>query len=149
MATLVWVSGLPRQFYSVAIGYRAVVATEILPEKSKNSTVNSYMPNGLVHPYKVHFSFTGCLGLSKFLYKCLNASLSSAASDLGLHCLSRSHSWNTARHNLSHGMTKPRKCTPSEESDQPEHPPSRIRVFAVRSVGSRRPKLSSCGQRRL
>ena len=27
-------------------------------------------------------------------------------------------------------------CAPSEESDQPGHPPSLIRVFAVRSVGS-------------
>ena len=28
------------------------------------------------------------------------------------------------------------KCAPSENSDQPEHPPSLIRVFAVRSLGS-------------
>ena len=27
-------------------------------------------------------------------------------------------------------------CAPSEDSDQPGHPPSLIRVFAVRSVGS-------------
>ena len=27
-------------------------------------------------------------------------------------------------------------CVPSEDSDQPGHPPSLIRVFAVRSVGS-------------
>ena len=38
---------------------------------------------------------------------------------------------------------------PSEDSDQPGHPPSLIRVFAVRSIGSWGPKLSSCGQRRL
>ena len=37
-------------------------------------------------------------------------------------------------------------CTPSEDSDQPGHPPSLIRVFAMGSEG---PKLSSCGQRRL
>ena len=40
-------------------------------------------------------------------------------------------------------------CAPSEDSDQPGHPPSLIRVFAVRSMGSKGPKLSSCGQRRL
>ena len=40
-------------------------------------------------------------------------------------------------------------CAPSEDSDQPEHPPRLIRVFAVRSMGSYGPKLSSCGQRRL
>ena len=38
---------------------------------------------------------------------------------------------------------------PSEDSDQPGHPPSLYRVFAVRSMGSLGPKLSSCGQRRL
>ena len=27
-------------------------------------------------------------------------------------------------------------CAPSEDSDQPGHPPSLIRVFAVRSMGS-------------
>ena len=27
-------------------------------------------------------------------------------------------------------------CAPTEDSDQPGHPPSLIRVFAVRSVGS-------------
>ena len=41
------------------------------------------------------------------------------------------------------------ECAPSEDSDQSGHPPSLIRVFAVRSLGSWGPKLSSCGQRRL
>ena len=36
-----------------------------------------------------------------------------------------------------------------EDSDQPGHPPSLIRVFAVNSVGSWGPNISSCGQRRL
>ena len=40
-------------------------------------------------------------------------------------------------------------CVPSEDSDQPGHPPSLIRVFAVRSVGSQGSKVFSCGQRRL
>ena len=40
-------------------------------------------------------------------------------------------------------------CVPWEDSDQPGHPPSLIRVFAVHSMGSWGPKLSSCGQRRL
>ena len=40
-------------------------------------------------------------------------------------------------------------CAPSEDSDQPGHPPSLIRVFAVRSMCSQGSKLSSCGQRRL
>ena len=38
---------------------------------------------------------------------------------------------------------------PSEDSDQPGHPPSLTRVFAVRSMGSYGHKLSSCGQRKL
>ena len=40
-------------------------------------------------------------------------------------------------------------CAPSEDSDQPGHPPSLIRVFAVCLMGSWGPKRSSCGQRRL
>ena len=40
-------------------------------------------------------------------------------------------------------------CAPSEDSDQPGHLPSLIRVFTVHSVGSLGTKLSSCGQRRL
>ena len=53
--------------------------------------------------------------------------------------------------NVSHLMTKPKKMAfaPSEDSDQPGHPPSLINVFAVRSVGSWGPNVSSCGQRRL
>ena len=41
------------------------------------------------------------------------------------------------------------ECAPSEDYDQPGHPPSLIRVIAVCSVGSLGPKLSSCRQRRL
>ena len=40
-------------------------------------------------------------------------------------------------------------CAPSEDSDQPGHPPSLITVFAVCSMGSSGSKLSSCGQQRL
>ena len=40
-------------------------------------------------------------------------------------------------------------CAPIEDSDQSGHPPSLIRVFAVRSMGSWGLELSSCGQRRL
>ena len=40
-------------------------------------------------------------------------------------------------------------CAPSEDSDQPGHPPSLIRVFAVCLMGSQGPKLSSCRQGRL
>ena len=54
--------------------------------------------------------------------------------------------WNTA---FEPPRGKSNKITaPSEDSDQHGHPPSVIRVFAVRSVGSSGPKLSSCGQRR-
>ena len=35
-----------------------------------------------------------------------------------------------------HDKTNKMACAPSEESDQPGHSPSLIRVFAVRSVGS-------------
>ena len=36
-------------------------------------------------------------------------------------------------------------CAPSEDSDQPGHPPSLSRVFDVCSMGSYGPKVSSCG----
>ena len=35
-----------------------------------------------------------------------------------------------------HDKTNKVACAPSEDSDQPGHPPSLISVFAVRSVGS-------------
>ena len=38
-------------------------------------------------------------------------------------------------------------CAPIEDSDQPGHPPSLIRVFAVHSLGSLGLKVSTCGQR--
>ena len=48
-----------------------------------------------------------------------------------------------------HDKTNKMTCAPKEDSDQPGHPPSLIRVFAVRSMGSWGPNVSSCGQRRL
>ena len=42
-----------------------------------------------------------------------------------------------ANYYFSHCMTKPTNdCAPSEDSDQPGHPPSLIRVFIVHSMGS-------------
>ena len=35
-----------------------------------------------------------------------------------------------------HDKTNKMACAPSEDSDQPGHPPSLIRVFAVRLMGS-------------
>ena len=46
-------------------------------------------------------------------------------------------------------QNQPNECAPSEDSDEPRHPPSLIRVFAVRSMGSLGHQVSSCGQRRL
>ena len=37
---------------------------------------------------------------------------------------------------LQHDKTNEMACAPSEDSDQPGHPPSLIRVFAVRLMGS-------------
>ena len=51
--------------------------------------------------------------------------------------------WITSWQNQQKG------CAPSKDSDQPGHPPSLIRVFTVRLMGSWGPKLSSCVQRRL
>ena len=48
-----------------------------------------------------------------------------------------------------HDKTNKVAYAPIEDSDQPGHPPGLIRVFAVRSMGSLGPNISSCGQRRL
>ena len=50
---------------------------------------------------------------------------------------------------LPHDKTNKMTFVPSEDSDQPVHPPSLIRVFAVRSMGSLGPNFASGGQRRL
>ena len=37
---------------------------------------------------------------------------------------------------MPHDKTNKMICAPSEDSDQPGHPPSLIRVFTVHSMGS-------------
>ena len=44
-----------------------------------------------------------------------------------------------------HNKTNKIICAPSEDSNQPGYSPSLIKVFAVRSMGSKGPKVSSCG----
>ena len=57
---------------------------------------------------------------------------------------------NLTFYHISRLMTNQQNyCTPSEDSDQPGHPPNLIGVSAVCSMGSWRPNVSSCGQRRL
>ena len=62
--------------------------------------------------------------------------LHSAASDLCLHCLSKSLIGDAGTNKPPHDKTIKMACVPSEDSDQPGHLPSLIRVFAVRSMGS-------------
>ena len=54
-------------------------------------------------------------------------------------CVQWSFKWATTWQNQQN------ECAPSEDLDQP----GQIRVFAVRSMDSYGPKVSSCGQRRL
>ena len=53
--------------------------------------------------------------------------------------------WYEPPHHKTNKMT----CAPSKDSDQPGHPPSLIRVFAVCSMGSWGPNISSGVQWRL
>ena len=46
-----------------------------------------------------------------------------------------------------HNKTNKMTFVPSEDSDPPGHPPSLIRVLAVRSMGSLGPNFASGGQR--
>ena len=48
-----------------------------------------------------------------------------------------------------HDKTNKIACAPSEDTYQPGHPLSLIKVFSVRSVGSWGPNVSLCWQRRL
>ena len=48
-----------------------------------------------------------------------------------------------------HEKTNKMTFVPSEDSDQPGHLPSLIRVFAVRSLGSLGPNFALGGHRRL
>ena len=47
-----------------------------------------------------------------------------------------SHSTNKQSNETPHDKTNKMACAPSEDSDQPGHSPSLIRVFDMRSVGS-------------
>ena len=42
------------------------------------------------------------------------------------------HCWNVRIIEPPYDKTNKKACAPSEDSDQPKHPPSLIRVFAVR-----------------
>ena len=57
------------------------------------------------------------------------------------------YNWSK-QNDLRHVKSNKMACAPSEDSDQPGHPPSLIRVFAVHSMDSWGPNVSSCGQRR-
>ena len=50
------------------------------------------------------------------------------------------HFINESPHDKTNKMT----YAPNEDSDQPGHPPSMIRVFVLRSSDSQGPKTSSC-----
>ena len=57
--------------------------------------------------------------------------------------------WRASLNWVADDTSNKMTCAPSEDSYQPGHPPSLIRVFAVRFMGSQEPNASSCGQRRL
>ena len=44
--------------------------------------------------------------------------------------------YKSAANEPPHDKTNKMACAPSEDSDQPGHPSSLVRVFAVRSMGS-------------
>ena len=65
-----------------------------------------------------------------------------------MNCKCAAYVDSTKKHfEPSYDKTNKMTFMPSEDSDQPGHPPSLIRVFAVRSVGSLRPNFASGGQR--
>ena len=52
----------------------------------------------------------------------------------GVSVMKLDHHYSTFE--LTHDKTNKLTCAPSEDSNQPGHPPSLIRVFAVRSIDS-------------
>ena len=69
----------------------------------------------------------------------------SGKNEYGIYSLNQvTFRWDT--YEPHRDKTNKMACAPSEDSDQPGHPPSLIRIFAVRLMGSQGPKPSSCGQ---
>ena len=74
-----------------------------------------------------------------------------AASDQGLHCLLMSLLWD-ARHKLVNTQSQKTylwTCAPSEDSDQPAHSLSLVRIFTGRILDCQRCTVSSCEKYRL
>ena len=57
--------------------------------------------------------------------------------------------WRKKHFEPPHDKTNKMTFVPSEDSNQPGHPPSLIRVFAVHLMGSLGPNFASGGQRLL
>ena len=83
------------------------------------------------------------------IQKCILVTLCPILMQTVCLCLQRKPIQRKYWHEPHRDKTNKMACAPSEGSDQHVHPPSLIRVFAVRSMGSWGPKLSSCGQRKL
>ena len=79
--------------------------------------------------------------------------LASVAEEAGLSLTWSHNSRGRFSHDMAqeppHDKSNKMTCAPTEDSDQPGHPPRLISVFAICSVGSYGPSASSCGQRRL
>ena len=93
-----------------------------------------------------------------YVYKCLNTTLLAWLNGfiLGsmrnvkhvMECICAAYVDSRKKHfEPPHDKTNKMTFEPSENSDQPGHPPSLIRVFVVRSVGSLGPNFASGGQR--
>ena len=54
------------------------------------------------------------------------------ARQISLELLQTKYNINIHKHEPPHDKTNKMSCAPSEDSDQPGHPPSLIRVFTVR-----------------
>ena len=67
------------------------------------------------------------------LYSCMSGMLDKLASE-SLSCIALNQDWSsfTGLFEPHRDKTNKMACVPSEDSDQPGHPPSLIRVFAVR-----------------
>ena len=100
-----------------------------------------------MHPYPYHIFMHGIQQSIEFKWRSQNVTIAGLLRQtcfLHQPCLLFHFIWAASWQNQQSGW-----YAPNEDSDQPVHPPSLIRAFTVRSMGSLGSNLSSCGQRRL
>ena len=116
--------------YRPTVHYSLAYLIPSCPPVYTLSTYHHILSIPLIHHVSLAFTHYSILPYHTLPYPILNYFT------LSLLKLDRNDSWQNRLEPL-HDKTNKMACAPSEDSDQPGHPPSLIRVFAVRSVGGK------------